>query len=178
MNLLAFAASNSKHSINKQLITYACSIMPDITAKIIDLNDYEIPLYSEDREQALDDHPAKAKAFYELIGQADALLISFAEHNGSYTAAYKNLFDWASRIDKHVFQNKPMVLLATSPGARGGQSVLTSAVQSAPHFAGIVKASLSIPKFQDVFDVQTNTIVDPNTKQALADTLKALQEPS
>jgi NAD(P)H-dependent FMN reductase len=27
-------------------------------------------------------------------------------------AAFKNIFDWMSRIDKNVWQNKPMLLMA------------------------------------------------------------------
>jgi len=58
--------------------------------------------------------------------KADALLISYAEHNGNYSAAYKNLYDWASRIDAKVFQGKPTVVLATSPGPGGRRSTLDS----------------------------------------------------
>jgi NAD(P)H-dependent FMN reductase len=46
--------------------------------------------------------------FYKKIGVADAVILSIAEHNGSYTAAYQNLFDWASRISDAVFQYKPI----------------------------------------------------------------------
>ena len=73
---------------------------------------------SEDREAELG-KPELAQQFFDKLGRGDAIMISFAEHNGSYTAAYKNLFDWTSRIDQKVFQNKPMILLATSPGPGG-----------------------------------------------------------
>jgi len=77
-----------------------------------------MPLYSEDREKKLG-QPDAAKRFFNKIGTADALLISYTEHNGSFTAAYKNLFDWTSRIDPKVYQGKSMVLLSTSPGPGG-----------------------------------------------------------
>ena len=103
MKILAFAATSSKHSINKQLIGYATQILEDtagadVTVETIDLNDYEMPIYSIDRQNE-DGIPQAAHDFFDKIGQADAVLISFAEHNGFYTAAYKNLFDWTSRID-------------------------------------------------------------------------------
>ena len=151
MKLLAFAASSSSKSINKQLATYAASLVADATVEILDINDYEMPLFSQDREDELG-QPDAAKAFFAKLGQADAIIISFAEHNGSYTAAYKNLFDWTSRIDMKLFQNKPMVLLATSPGPGGAKTVLTAATGSAPYFAAAVKASFSIPSFFDNFD--------------------------
>jgi NAD(P)H-dependent FMN reductase len=58
---------------------------------------------------------------------SDGIIISFAEHNGSYTAAFKNIFDWVSRIGKIVWWDKPMLLLSTSDGERGALSVLETA---------------------------------------------------
>lgn len=168
MKVLTFAASSSSKSINKTLATYAASLIKEAVVEVLDINDYEMPLFSEDKE-ALLGQPKEAKAFYEKITAADALIISFAEHNGSYTAAYKNLFDWTSRINQKLFQNKPMVLLATSPGPGGAASVLNAAVTSAPYFNGDVKASLSIPSFYDNFDVNANEL----TSQALLTKLTA-----
>ena len=64
------------------------------------------------RPSERDGIPELAHDFFDKIGAADAVLISFAEHNGFYTAAYKNIFDWASRIDMRVYQDKPAVLLS------------------------------------------------------------------
>lgn len=160
MKLLAFAASSSSTSINKQLATYAASLVTNATVEIIDINDFEMPLFSQDKEVTLG-QPAAAKAFYEKIGQADAIILSFAEHNGSYTAAYKNLFDWASRIDMKVYQNKPVVFLATSPGPGGAKSVLATATDSAHFFAADVKASISVPNFFENFDSEKQLITNP-----------------
>jgi len=159
MKILAFAATSSTKSINNQLVRYAASIIDsaNIETEILDINDYELPLFSEDREVELG-QPELAKAFLDKIADSDAIMISFAEHNGSYTAAYKNIFDWASRINPKVFQNKPMVMFATSPGLGGASSVLASAVSSAPFFDGEVKASLSVPDFYENFDVEQGRI--------------------
>jgi NAD(P)H-dependent FMN reductase len=178
MKLLAFAASSSSKSINKQLATYAASQIKQndgVEVEILDINDYEMPLFSEDKEGKLG-QPQQAKDFYAKLGQADAIIISFAEHNGSYSAAYKNLFDWTSRIDQKLFQNKPMVLLATSPGAGGAATVLTAATGSAPYFAGIVKASLSIPSFYDNFDMEKQTLTNPQLQDKLQSALALLIE--
>lgn len=157
MKLLTFAASSSSKSINKLLAGYAASLVENAEVEVLDINDYEMPLFSQDKEAILG-QPDEAKAFYKKIGEADAIIISFAEHNGSYTAAYKNLFDWTSRINQKLFQNKPMLLLSTSPGPGGAATVLNSAVTSAPYFDGNVKASLSIPSFFDNFDVENQKI--------------------
>jgi NAD(P)H-dependent FMN reductase len=178
MKLLAFAASSSSKSINKQLATYAASQVKHkkgVEVETLDINDYEMPLFSEDKE-ALLGQPQLAKDFYTKLGQADAIIIAFAEHNGSYTAAYKNLFDWTSRIDQKLFQNKPMVFLATSPGLGGAASVLNAAMGSAPYFAGEVKASLSIPSFYDNFDMEKQTLTNPELQDKLQSALAFLEE--
>ena len=59
-----------------------------------------------------------AKAFLAKIEEADFLVVSLAENNGNYSAAFKNVFDWCSRITVKVFQEKPMLLMATSPGGK------------------------------------------------------------
>ncbi|MBW8184205.1 NADPH-dependent FMN reductase [Shewanella nanhaiensis] len=173
MKLLALAASSSSKSINKQLATYAASLVEGADVEVLDINDYEMPLFSQDREDELG-HPELAQQFFAKIGEVDGIIISFAEHNGSYTAAYKNLFDWTSRIDQKVFQNKPMVLLSTSPGPGGANTVLTAAKGSAPHFAGDVKASLSIPSFFDNFDMEAGKLRNEELKQALYDAVNKL----
>lgn len=170
MKVIAFGASSSRTSINKKLATYTANLAAttnsDIKVEILDLNDFELPIFSQDKEIELG-QPETAKAFFDKLGESDAIIISFAEHNGSYTAAYKNLFDWASRINQKVFQSKPMLLLATSPGPGGAASVLAAAVGSAPYFAGDVKASLSIPSFFENFDLENNTVTNQDIRQKL-----------
>ena len=173
MKLLAFAASSSSKSINKQLATYAASLVEGAEVEILDINDYEMPIFSQDREEQLG-QPELAQQFFAKLGEADGIIISFAEHNGSYTAAYKNLFDWTSRIDMKVFQNKPMVLLATSPGPGGAASVLAAASGSAPYFAADVKGSLSIPSFFDNFDMEQQALRNPELKAALVEAVGKL----
>lgn len=155
--IIAFAASSSSRSINRQLVSYAASLLAGVEVEILDLNDYELPLFSVDREDQLG-QPDLAQAFLKKIEYCDGIIISFAEHNGCYSAAYKNIYDWASRIKPKVYQDKPMVLLATSPGGRGGKSVLELALSQVPRFGGQVKASLSVPMFAENFDADSGTI--------------------
>ncbi len=173
MKIVAFGASSSKKSINKALATYAASLVTGADVEVLDLNDYEIPLFSEDKEQELG-QPKLAQNFLAKIESADALVISYAEHNGSYTAAYKNLFDWASRITRNVFQDKPAIYLATSPGPGGANNVLSSAVGSASFFGAKVKGSLSIPKFYDNFDVEKGELTNDELKEQLSGLMQEL----
>jgi NAD(P)H-dependent FMN reductase len=177
LKLLAFAASSSKKSINKRLVTYACSLLEGAETEILDLNDYELPLFSVDREEELG-QPKLAHDFLSKIASCDALIISFAEHNGSYSVAFKNLFDWCSRIRKDIFCNKPVVLLATSPGGRGAASVLSLAKGAFPRFGAEVMVSLSIPSFYENFDLEKGVITNIELRKRLLTAVAVLQSQS
>ena len=150
--IIAFGASSSETSINKQLVTYAANQFENTTVEILDLNDYEMPIFSIDKEK--NGIPKLAHDFYNKLGTADLIIISFAEHNGVYTTAFKNIFDWTSRVNMNVFQEKPMFLLATSPGPRGGSTVLEIAKNRFPFQGGIVLNSFSLPNFNTNFDAE------------------------
>ncbi|SBS33743.1 NADPH-dependent FMN reductase [Marinomonas aquimarina] len=178
MKVLAFAATNHKASINKQLVTHAANLVAEnkgADIEILDMNDYELPLYSIERQTENGMHPL-AQQFFDKIGAADAVIISFAEHNGSYAAVYKNLYDWVSRIDMKAYQNTPTVLLATSPGPGGAGSVLASAVGSAAFFGMDLKGSLSVPSFNDNFDTEKGVLVNEELSAQLQEILSGLSE--
>lgn len=155
--ILAFGASNSKSSINKVFAKYTGQLiinnLPDHSLKVLDLNDYEMPIYSVDRENVRG-IPKKAKSFKAMIDASDGIIISLAEHNGAYTAAYKNIYDWVSRIDKNVWQNKPILLLATSPGPRGASLVLNLAHNTYKYANKNKIPTFSLPSFQNNFSTE------------------------
>ena len=174
MKIIAFAATTSRNSINKKLATYVAGMVPDATVEVLDLNDYSLPLFSEDIEKDIG-KPQAATDFLTKLGTADALIVSFAEHNGMYSAAYKNLFDWCTRqVGRDVFQNKAMLLLATSNGARGAQSVLEVATAHIPRFTGDVRASVSVPSFSENFDLESNSVTNSEINKQLKQAIKSL----
>lgn len=148
--ILSFGASNSKKSINKTLAIYAANQIMDVEIIIADLNDFELPIYNFDLENE-SGIPQKAQDFRALIEQADGIIISLAEHNGMPTAVFKNLFDWISRIDAKAWNEKSMLLLATSPGARGAQSVLELMKGVFTRFGAQITGDFSLPTFYDNF---------------------------
>ncbi len=170
--IIAFAGSSSKTSINKQLATYAANLFENASVEVLDLNDYEMPVFSVDKEKEQGIH-SLAHEFYAKLGSADLIIISFAEHNGNFSTAFKNVLDWTSRINAKTFQEKEMLLLATSPGARGGSSVLDIATKRFPFQGGIVKGSFSLPSFYENFDV-VNGIIHPEYKNQLLEIIKAI----
>jgi NAD(P)H-dependent FMN reductase len=172
--IIALGASNSTQSINKKLATWTAHQLPNASVEVLDLNDFEMPIYSIDREKENGIH-AKAEAFKAKIEQADGIIISFAEHNGSYTAAFKNVSDWVSRIDKKIWSDKPTLILATSPGGRGGLSVLQEATRSLPRLGAQVAGSFSLPSFGQNFD-SNEGIKDQDLLNSLNEHLRAFEE--
>jgi NAD(P)H-dependent FMN reductase len=171
--IIAFGASSSKTSINKQLATYAANQFKDVEVEILDLNDYEMPIFSTDKETD-NGIPQLAHDFYSKLGTADLIVISFAEHNGAYSAAFKNIFDWTSRINAKTFQEKLTLLLSTSPGPRGGSSVLEIAKNRFPFQGAVVKGSFSLPSFYENFDA-VNGIINDAYKNQLMGIVNSIQ---
>lgn len=171
MKIIAFGGSNSQHSINKRLATYASSLFESAEVEVLDLNDFEMPLFSVDIEKEIGQHEL-AKAFLAKIESADVLVVSLAENNNNYSTAFKNIFDWSSRINKEVFQKKPMLLMATSPGTRGGASVLEIARNALPRYGAEIKASFSLPAFNANFDLEKNQISNAELDKELRDIIK------
>lgn len=172
MKIIAFAGSNSQHSINKQLATYAANQFDNADVEVLDLNDFAMPLFSVDLEKEIGQHQL-AKAFLKKIENADVLVVSLAENNGNYSVAFKNIFDWCSRITKDVFYQKEMLLMATSPGPRGGASVLEIANNAFPRFGAQVKATFSLPTFNANFDLVQNNISNLELDKELKEIIKA-----
>ncbi len=152
MKILAFGASYSQASINKQFATFAAQQFDNATVEVINLNNYPLPLFTVDTEKAIG-HPAIIHDFLTKMEAADLLVISLAEHNGSYAAAFKNLFDWVSRVKLKFFEGKKLFLLSTAPGARGGAGVMDAAKVRFPIHGATILATFSLPKFQENFDV-------------------------
>ncbi len=180
MRVLAFSTSSNAESINGHLVNMAVAQLQNqhdgsVQVDTLDMNDYELPLYTQAREGE-SGIPDKAVEFYHKIGAADALIIGLPEHNGYYPAVYKNLFDWTSRHDMQFYQNKPTLLLATSPGPSGAANVLGAAVASAPFFAMDVKGSMSIPSFYEAVDTEQRVFVDSQANIQLADLLQQLND--
>ncbi len=172
--VLVFGASSSRNSINKKLAIHAATQLENVEIQIIDLNDFEMPLFSIDREGETG-IPEPAQLFKKMLKEADAIVVSFAEHNGSFSAIFKNLFDWTSRIEKGMWENKPMLALATSPGARGGQSVLSHVLKDFQYRGGNIVASFSLPSFQQNFSDDAG-ITDETLNTELMKQVAILQE--
>ncbi len=171
--VIAFAGSNSKNSINKQLAEYAANQISNVKVEVLDLNHFELPLYGIDLEN---EHgiPDNAHAFLDKIKMSSGIVLSLAEHNGTYSAAFKNIFDWMSRIDSKLWNDKPMLLMATSPGGRGGATVLDIAKNRFPYMGGNIVSNFSLPSFYENFSEQG--IKDEKLNEKLKQSILKFQE--
>lgn len=156
MKILAFAGSTSSTSINRELVKFVLKDFQDEEINLIDLNDFTMPVFSVDLEKK--GFPDEAHKFLKVIEECDVIICSLAEHNRSYSSAFKNVFDWSSRINVKVFQNKPMLLMSTSPGGYGGGNVMNTAKTFFPQFAADIKDTFSLPKFYENFDMESGVI--------------------
>jgi len=174
MKILAFGASNSRESINKILAEYTAKQFTGAEVEVLDLNDYEMPIFSVDREKH-DGIPTLALRFAEKIDAADLLIIAFAEHNSTYTTAFKNIFDWVSRIkDRKHFGEKPVFVLATATGPGGGKNVVAAFEARAKSSGATVLQSFVLPKYKETFDTEKG-IVDEEKNAEFQEKLTAVK---
>lgn len=164
MKFLAFGASTSKASINKRFVAYIGTYFEG--TEVIDLNDFELPIYSIDLEEE-SGIPENVIRFYDKLSAADIIIISLAEHNGTYTAAFKNLFDWTSRYKSKLFESKRLILAATSPGQRGGKGVMDAALLRFPIHGADILGHFCFPKFQENYN-ENEGITNPELQKEFA----------
>ncbi|MCK0131508.1 NAD(P)H-dependent oxidoreductase [Flavobacteriaceae bacterium F08102] len=169
--ILAFAGSNSSTSINKQLVTYAANQLEE-SLTILDLNDFNLPVFGVDleREEGI---PQAAHDFLAEIKKSDGILLSLAEHNGAYSTVFKNLLDWMSRIDGALWSEIPMFLMATSPGKRGGASVLEIAQNRFKFMGGNIVSTFSLPSFNENF--KQGAIINTDYKKLFKSALEVFK---
>lgn len=150
--IVSFAGSVRSGSLNTDLLTVAGDLAVAAGADVdhLDLGAYALPIYDGDFE-ATHGIPVAAVELTDRLAKADGILIASPEYNGGPSALLKNTIDWITRVDMVAFQNRPIGLLAATPGSKGGvhslgilESILTWMKTDVhqPHF--------SLPKANDV----------------------------
>jgi len=150
--ILAFAGSNHSMSINYQLINFTASLLDDYEVNVLDLRNWDIPIYSIDMDP--DQTPEKISELITLINDSDAYLMASPEHNGGTPAFFKNILDWLSRRSQKIFNNKPLFLMSTSPGGKGGATNLAFLKQTLPYQGATIAATFSLASFNENFTNQ------------------------
>lgn len=173
--VLAFSGSNSSTSINQRLVELAAQKFQSLEPTLIDLRDFVLPIYSVDIEEDTG-IPSAAIQLRRLFDQHDAFMISSPEHNGMMPAFFKNTMDWLSRMEGPVFQEKPVMVMSTSPGSGGGATNLGNMEKVFPYWgASKVFAGFSLGGFHQNFDAATNTLSNPEEDQRLTSAVRAFE---
>lgn len=92
-------------------------------------------------------------------------------------AFFKNIMDWISRTEGTIFQEKPVMLMSTSPGPRGGITNLHNMQKVFPHWgASAVYADFSLPNFYQNFDLENGCFIHPEDDQRLFAAVRLFEE--
>ena len=133
MRILAVSGSLRESSFNTSLLRAALEAAPDGIELELFEGIGELPLYDEDldgnaagkaggvhREAWEADAPDSVRRLRADWAEADAILFSTPEYNGSVPGGLKNAIDWASRPRlEAVLRNKPVAVVGASTGQFG-----------------------------------------------------------
>jgi len=164
--ILVFAGSNRSDSINQQLAVYAAGLIEGVENTICQLINFPAPVYGKDLETN-EGIPKYMVDLNQLFNEHDGFIISLPEHNSSVTPIFKNMVDWISRHERPVFKNKPVLLMSTAPGKRGGITNLKYIAEIMPWWGGKVTDTFSLPNFFDNMRSGSLQIVDKEVQSIL-----------
>lgn len=173
MKICVFAGSLRRDSLNKKLAREAARLLAarGHETDFVDLQPLAIPVYDGDAEAA-GGVPAGAAELSRRVATADALVVSTPEYNGSIPGILKNAIDWLSRIKPVAFFDKPLLLLAASPGALGGvRSLWHTRVPFEVLGAHVFPDMLGLPRAHEAFD-DAGRLKDAAFAQRLQDLLE------
>lgn len=166
--ILVFAGSTREGAFSKQLARAGAIALDGLsgpqTSNLIDLADFEAPVYNADLEAAKG-LPEPIRSFKILARQHDGMMIATPEYNGCVPPLLVNLFSWASRPEgdegPSVFHDRPVALMASSPGGLGGVRVVPR-LRDMVSELGMIPASgfVSVPHAHSAFAVD-GKLADP-----------------
>jgi NAD(P)H-dependent FMN reductase len=172
--LIFLSGSIRKESLNAKLAEVATSMAKELgaDATYIDLNDYQMPIYNGDLEDA-EGLPENAIALKKLFIECDGFFIASPEYNSGYSALLKNTIDWLSR--KHeadekgliAFSGKVAAISAASTGALGGlRGLVPLRILLGNIGVTVIPQQLAVSKANESFDDKGN-LIDDKQKQTL-----------
>ncbi|MHB8642626.1 MAG: NADPH-dependent FMN reductase [Gaiellaceae bacterium] len=146
MKLLAISGSLREDSYNTALLR-------NVDAEVVLWDELkELPHYSEDDD--IEPVPPAVQRIREAVRDADAVLFSTPEYNGSVPGALKNAVDWLSRPRGEApLLNKPVAVAGASTsmfGAVWAQADLRRILRTAG--ARVIETELPVAKAHQVFE--------------------------
>jgi chromate reductase len=175
MRVLGISGSLREGSHNTALLRAAATAAPAGVALELYHGLESLPHYNEDRDTDLP--PAQVVELRRLIANADALLISTPEYNGSIPGALKNALDWASRPrGDAALLGKPVAVIGASIsdyGALWAQDHLRGALGIAG--ARVLEVDLPVGRVMERIDAH-GELDDAETIASLREVMAGLAE--
>jgi NAD(P)H-dependent FMN reductase len=166
--ILAFSGSARRESFNRKFLAAAVMATREAGGEVtlIDLDDFSMPLYHGDLEDA-QGMPENATKLVALITAHDALLIASPEYNSMITPLLKNTIDWCTRGDENPFEGKVAAVVSASPGMFGAVRSLKMAQQLLQHLgAYVVPGQTVLAHADEAFDAD-GRLKDPRAMKSV-----------
>jgi chromate reductase, NAD(P)H dehydrogenase (quinone) len=173
--ILAFSASARRESLNRKFLAFAVQAAREAGGEVtlIDLNEFVLPLYHGDLEDA-QGMPANATKLVGLVTEHHALLVASPEYNSMITPLLKNTLDWCSRADANPFEGKVAAVVSASPGIHGGVRSLQLAQQLLLKLGcHVVPGQCILPHADKAFDKEGRLTV-PRVQQSAKELMARL----
>jgi chromate reductase, NAD(P)H dehydrogenase (quinone) len=176
--LIAGSARNGAYSVKLRDAARSIAMAAGAETSVLDLRDLALPLYDGDIE-ASQGVPAGAAALRDAMAAHDAVVIVTPEYNGFPTPLLINAFDWLSRLKDGLAAtaDKPVALLASSPGAFGGlraMNYLRQYLQMAFQML-VVPQQQAVSRAHEAFAAD-GTLADPKAAAMLAGVVGAVMK--
>jgi len=166
--ILAFSGSARRGSLNGRFLALAVAAAREAGGEVtlVDLKDFELPLYNGDLEDA-QGLPGNAAKLIGLIAAHDALLVASPEYNSMITPLLKNTVDWCTRGETNPFEGRVAAVISASPGIYGGVRSLQLAQQLLLKLGcHIVPGQCVLPRADKALDAAGRP-VDPRTQKSV-----------
>ncbi len=171
--------------MNKKLAHCAALMAEEAGAEttVIDLKDFEMPLYDGDLESA-QGLPENAKRLKQIFVEHDSFFIASPEYNSSLSPLLKNTLDWISRSHQEnetslsAYAGKVAAIGAISAGALGGLRGLVPLRMLLGNIGvTVVPKQAAIAHGKEAFD-DSSQLKDARQKQMLQSSVEQLVQTS
>jgi chromate reductase len=165
MRIKLLCGSLRKDSYNKKILELVATFLQsleNIEVIKIDLNDYLVPLYNGDFEEA-SGIPEVIINLGKLITESDGIIIISPEYNGGISSPLKFIIDWVSRISPMPWSGKTYCLMGATTGGFGTIKSMMNIIQTLNQIKGVVyPESFSLSYAAKAFNADGNFVESSN----------------
>ncbi len=175
MEILAVSGSLRQGSYNTRLLRAAAEAAPEGIEVVLWDGVRNLPLYDEGLERGK--LPESVRRLREDWREADAILFSTPEYNGSVSGVLKNAVDWGSRPEGDAaLRNKTVAIIGASTGRFGAIWAQTD-LRKILGIAGarVVGEGLPVARVHERFDAD-GRLLDPELRRQLRRVVETLAE--